>query len=201
MKMSTQQVINACVGGRQMRQNHPLTQVVLTCVLALITAGALADGAAGQSHAPRSRQRAAICGNPQVACRTSVTFQANDLPFRVPKDAVIIDTVPFYAIILRSVDAPGDSCNVFISESDRLAAQALFPDHKVFSSRCTDPENLFYLDISKRKITNLSETHRIMAVYAGTSLPEARRFLETVKATGKFPGANIRQLRTGFNGT
>src|SRR2546423_1515520 len=127
--------------------------------LAVITAGALADFVAGQSHAPRSRQRATICGNPQVACKTSVTFPPNDLPFRVPKDAVIIDTVPFYAIILKSVDA-GEGCDVFIPESERLAAQALFPDHKVFSSRCTDPENLFYLDISKRKIANLSETHR-----------------------------------------
>src|SRR5207253_7431378 len=95
----------------------------------------LLGSATGQSHAPRSRQRATICGNPQVACKTSVTFPPNDLPFRVPKDAVIIDTVPFYAIILKSVDV-GESCDVFVPESERLAAQAFFPDHKVFSSRC-----------------------------------------------------------------
>ena len=136
-----------------------------------------------------------------VACKTTATFQPNDLPFRVPKDAVIIDTVPFYAIILQSMASPDGSCDVFISESDRLAAQALFPDHKVFSSRCTDPENLFYGDVTNRKGANLSDTHRIMALYAGASLAEAKRFLETVKATGKFPGANLRRLRTGFNGT
>ncbi|HAF14727.1 MAG TPA: hypothetical protein DCK99_13735, partial [Blastocatellia bacterium] len=66
-------------------------------------------------------------------------------------------------------------------------------DHKVFSSRCADPENLFY--------TNVSEKHRIMAVYAGTTPAEAKRVLDAVKATGKFPGANLRRMRTGFNGT
>jgi hypothetical protein len=168
---------------------------------AFLTATALVNIVAGQSHAARSARKASICGNPMVACKTTATFQPNDLPFRVPKDAVIIDTVPFYAIILQSVAAPDGNCDVFIPESDRLAAQALFPDHKVFSSRCTDPENLFYQDISKPKIANVSDTHRIMAVYAAASLIEAKRFLETVKATGKFPGANLRRMRTGFNGT
>ena len=94
------------------------------------------------------------------------------------------------------------SCDVFIPETERLAAQALFPDRKVFSSRCIDPENLFYLDETvKTRVKNISETHRIMAVYAGTTLADAKRLLETVKATGKFPGANIRRIRTGFNGT
>ena len=170
--------------------------------LGVLSALALGDIAAGQSHASRQRaQRASICGNPMLACKTTATFPPNDLPFRVPKDAVIIDTVPFYAIILKSVDAPDYSCDVFIAESDRLAAQALFPDHKVFTSRCVDPENLFYQDLNARKIAFLSEKSRIMAVYAGASLAEAKRFLETVRATGKFPGANLRRMRTGFNGT
>ena len=131
-----------------------------------------------------------------------MTFPANDLPFRVPKSGVIVDTESFYAIILQSTKVEYDNCDVFIPERDRLAAQALFPDHKVFTSRCVDPENLFYTDeTTPRKITNIGETHRIMAVYAGPTLAEAKRFLESVKATGKFPGANIRRMRTGFNGT
>jgi hypothetical protein len=40
-----------------------------------------------------------------------------------------------------------------------------------------------------------------MAVYAGATLAEAKRVLAAVNATGKFPGANIRRIRTGFNGT
>ena len=171
-------------------------------ILGVLSSLALAQMAVGQSHAPIKRGRKAlICGNPKIACKTSVTFPPNDLPFRVPKDAVIIDTVPFYAVILKSVEVPDDSCKVFIPETDRLSAQALFPDHKVFSSRCAEPDSLFYLDLGKRKGVNVSETHRIMAVYAGESLVEAKRFLETVKATGKFHDANLRRLSTGFNGT
>jgi hypothetical protein len=40
-----------------------------------------------------------------------------------------------------------------------------------------------------------------MAVYAGMSLAEANRLLASVKATGKFPGANIRRMRAMINGT
>jgi hypothetical protein len=194
--MKAKHVSTASVNGRAIRQTHTPTQVILTSVallLALIMAG-LVDVAAGQSHAVSHRaKKGSICGNPTVACRTSVTFQSHDLPFRVPANVVIFDTELFYAIILKSVGATNDSCDVFVPESDRLQTQALFPDRKVFASRCTEPGELFY--------TNVSDKHRIMAVYAGTTLAEAKRVLQAVKATGKFPGANIRQMRTGFNGT
>jgi len=173
--------------------------IALGLAIASITAGCVGS-ALGQVR--RRSSRASICGNPMAACKTTVTFQPNDLPFRVPKNAMIVDTELFYAIILQSVNVSGDTCDVFIPERDRLAAQGLFPDHKVFTSRCADPENLFYTDeTAPRRIINISETHRIMAVYAGPTLAEAKRFLESVKATGKFPGANIRRMRTGFNGT
>jgi hypothetical protein len=122
-----------------------------------------------------------------------VTFNPNDLPFRVPPKAVIFDTESFYAVVLKSVAATEGDCNIFIPEDERLATQQLFPDHKVFASRCTDPENLFY--------TNVNPNFRIMAVYAGSTLAEAKRVLQSVKATEKFPSANVRRMRTGFNGT
>ena len=77
-------------------------------------------------------KKASICGNPLIPCKTSATFQPNDLPFRVPANAVIIDTEPFYAIILKSVSVTNDDCDVFVPETERLETQALFPDHKVF---------------------------------------------------------------------
>ena len=166
-----------------------------TCVsfiLALLVASAL-ESVTGQSHAPRQRARAAICGNPMMQCKTSATFQPNDLPFRLPANSVIFDTELFYAIILKSVVAKDDNCKIFVPEPERLAAQALFPDHKVFASRCADIENLFY--------TNVDPKFRIMAVYGGTTLAESKRLLEAVRATGKFPGAYVRRMRTGFNGT
>ncbi|MDQ1637714.1 MAG: hypothetical protein QOF62_1053 [Pyrinomonadaceae bacterium] len=154
----------------------------------------LSSAVIAQSHAKVKRaSAAAICGNPKVACKTSVTFHSYDLPFRVPAKAVILDTELFYAVILKSMRAANDSCDVFIPETERLAAQALFPDHKVFASRCVDAGEMFY--------TNVSENQRIMAVYAGPTLAEAKRVLAAVKATGKFPGANLRRVRTGFNGT
>ena len=171
-----------------------LRSLVRDIVLAIAFASVVslcAPGLLGQTR-PRAK-RASICGNPTIACKTSVTFEPYQIPFRVPKNAMIFDTELFYAIVLKSVSAGLDDCDVFIPEDERLAAQALFPDHKVFTSRCFEPGDLFY--------TNIGEKHRIMAVYAGTTPAAAKRFLETVKATGKFPGAYMRRMRTGFNGT
>lgn len=151
----------------------------------------IGDGASGQRR--RATAHASICGNPTVACKTSATFQSYDLPFRVPKDAVIFDTELFYAIVLKSVGTSEQDCEVFVPETERLEAQSMFPQHKVFTSRCPDVETLFY--------SNVSPQHRFMAVYAGTTMAEAKRMLAEVKATGKFPGAGIRRTRTGFNGT
>ena len=83
-------------------------------------------------------QHLSVCGNPNLPCKTIATFEPNDLPFRLPAKAVIYDTELFYAVMLTSVKSPDDNCDVFVSERERLAAQALFPDHKVFSSRCTE---------------------------------------------------------------
>lgn len=155
------------------------------------TLGILMTNANAQRRRPT--RHASICGDPQVACKTSVTFQPYQLPFRVPASAMIFDTELFYAVILKSVRVANDDCNVFVSESDRLRAQALFPDRKVFASRCYEPGDSFY--------TNVNDNYRIMAVYVGKTLAEANRVLAAVKATGKFPGANVRRMRTGFNGT
>ena len=187
----------AGVSGRGIHRTYPPSQVLLTSsalIIVLIMAVALVDNAAGQSHIPRGQtKRASICGNPTIPCKTIAHFQPNDLPFRIPENSVIFDTEPFYAIILKSVPAKDGDCNVFVSEAERLQAQALFPDRKVFASRCADIENLFY--------TNVGPKFRIMAVYGGTTLADAKRVLAAVTATGKFPGANLRRMRTGFNGT
>ena len=167
-----------------------MRQVAFSIALVLI----ISSSTLAQSHAKvRRASAAAICGNPKIACRTSVTFQPHDLPFRVPANAVILDTQPFYVVILKSVAASYDDCNVFVPEPERLNAQLLFPAHKVFTSRCAEPGELFY--------TNIKDNQRIMAVYAGTTMADAKIMLATVKLTGKFPGANIRRIRTGFNGT
>jgi len=134
-----------------------------------------------------------VCGNPKAPCKTSVVFQPYALPFRLPQGAVIYDTELFYAVILKSVSVPNDRCDVFVPESERLAAQALFAVNKVFSSRCVEPGDISY--------TNTAPNQHFMAVYAGMTVAEANRMLDAVKATGKFPGANIRRMRAVINGT
>ena len=135
----------------------------------------------------------AVCGNPNVTCTSQATFEPYDLPFRMPANAVIYDTELFYAIILRSVNVPRDRCDNFVPEPERLAAQILFPDHKVFTSRCAEPGRLSY--------SNTSSKVNFMAVYAGPTTADANRMLKAVKATGKFPGANLRRMRAVMNGT
>jgi hypothetical protein len=179
----------------RVRKSSRQSLIGIAVVVAIwLLAATSVDAVVGQSHAARHRaRRGSICGNPTIACKTSATFQPHDLPFRVPANSVIFDTELFYAIILKSVPSSEDDCNTFVPETERLDAQTLFPDRKVFASRCVEPGELFY--------TNVDSKHKIMAVYAGTTLAEAKRTLAAVKTTGKFSGAYMRRMRTGFNGT
>jgi hypothetical protein len=165
-----------------------------TRLLCVVMLGLLAVGvaAAQRRKAPRL---AAVCGDPTVRCPTSVEFQPYQLPFRIPPNAVIWETENFYAVILKSVrdESKGGNCDIFVPESEREAAQALFPRHKVFASRCFEPGDLFY--------TGVAEDAQFMAVYAGRTRAEGQAMLAKVRATGKYSGANLRRLRTGFNGT
>ena len=158
----------------------------------------VAVSASAQRRKPRAaarKQYGKLCPDPTAACPTGdVTFEPYDLPFVLPKRAVIFESEEFYAVILESVRAPSpDDCEKFVPESDRLAAQKLFPRRKVFTSRCSEPVRVYY--------TNIAPAQRIMAVYAGATRAEAERALAEVKATGKFPGANLRRMRAGINGT
>lgn len=142
----------------------------------------------------RARQtRNVICFDPTRPCKSAAEFQPYDLPFRIPQNAVIWDSEPFYAVILKSMRVKDDDYEHFIPEEERLAAQALFPDRKVFADRYPEAGSLSY--------TGIRFNTRIMAVYAGQTRAEAERMLMRVKATGKFPGANIRRMRAAFNGT
>ncbi|HWS90510.1 MAG TPA: hypothetical protein VN282_26310 [Pyrinomonadaceae bacterium] len=162
--------------------------------LCVVLLGLLAVGVASAQRRKTPRL-APVCGDPTVRCRTSVEFQPYQLPFSIPANAAIWESEHFYAVILKSVrdESQYGNCDLFIPEAEREAAQALFPRHKVFTSRCMEPGDLFY--------TGVAEDARFMAVYAGRTRAEGQALLAKVKATGRFPGANLRRLRTGFNGT
>lgn len=164
---------------------------VLIGLLAVVMLGLTAES---QTRRDRRPQRGAICFDPTVACRTTANFEPYDLPFRIPASAVIWESEPFYAIILKSVRYRERDCERrFIPEAERLEAQALFPRRKVFATRCGEPGNIFY--------SNTGANVHFMGIYGGRTRVEALRMLEDVRATGRFPGANIRQMYAGFNGT
>ena len=115
-------------------------------------------------------------------------FKPHELSFQTPNDGIARSeyrSEPFYAIILKTVPA----CRV--TEPERLAVQALLPGHKVFATRfgCDDnpEENIRY--------TNVNPAFGFIAVYAGTTPAQAGQVLARVKAIGRFPGANIRQMQ------
>ncbi len=115
-------------------------------------------------------------------------FKPHELSFQTPNDGIArleYRSEPFYAIILKTVPA----CRV--TEQERLAVQALLPGHKVFATRfgCDDnpEENIHY--------TNVNPVFGFIAVYAGTTPAQAGQILARVRAIGRFPGANIRQMQ------
>ena len=58
---------------------------------------------------------------------------------------------------------------------------------------CVEAGELYY--------TNVAPDQQFMAVYAGRTPAEARSVLAKVRAAGKYPGANLRRMRAGINGT
>jgi hypothetical protein len=125
--------------------------------------------------------------DPATPC-SGGTFKPHELCFATPTDGIaraeyLSET--FFAIILKT----SDRCS--IAEAVRLDVQGLFAANKVFSMRflCDDDveENISY--------TNVNDKYGFLAVYAGLTKLEAEARLSEVKATGRFPGANIRRMQ------
>ena len=165
-------------------------KIIFLVILSLLTVGA--------AYAQRKPAQGKICGNPNVRCNTDTTmFGASDILFEIPRNSSIYESESFYAVILKSgviQDFFGgdETCKAVDTETERLAAQRLFPDNKVFSQRC-GYDSLYY--------TGAAENTVFLAVYAGKTLVQAQSFLKTVNATGKFKGAYIKRLKAEFNGT
>ena len=168
-----------------------LTYQAFVVAICAIMISVLATSATAQRRKPV--KRLSVCGNPNISCPSALTFEPYALPFRMPQSSVIYDTEFFYAVVLKSVSTANNNCDNYIPEPERLAAQILFPNNKVFASRCAEPGEVSY--------TNTSTDANFMAVYAGPTLADANRMLATVQATRKFSGANIRRMRAVINGT
>ena len=168
-----------------------LTYEVFAVLICALVTSVSATNTTAQRRKPVKHP--SVCGNPNISCPSALTFQPYALPFRMPQGSVIYDTEFFYAVVLKSVSTANNNCDNYIPEPERLAAQILFPNNKVFASRCAEPGEVSY--------TNTSPSANFMAVYAGPTLADANRMLATVQATRKFSGANIRRMRAVINGT
>ena len=171
------------------------SKILFFAALLLISAIFSLDGNAQKR--PAKAKFGKICGNPNIKCGTGeVVFQEHEVPFEVSAQGniIIIDSEPFYAVILKSVKLNSKTnCENAVSENERLEIQTLFPDNKVFALKCADAGDVYY--------TNVANDVSFIAVYVGRTLTEAKRFLKTVQKTEKFRGANLRKMQAGINGT
>ena len=138
----------------------------------------------------------AVCGDPTAACRDRENFQAGDLPFNMGKNVNFSDSVWFYGIVLKSAKMKeewGDCDNPQFTESEREAAQALFPKNKVFTLNCVQSGSNYY--------PGVADHIAFIGIYAGRNLAEANAFLKKVVATKKYPGIKVRRMRISVNGT
>lgn len=131
-----------------------------------------------------------ICYQPNATCRSSHAFGPHQLAFVIKEKLVFGKTYrsqPFYAVILKSVRIGPDADCTDVSEAERAKAQSLWPTRKVFTSRYSCPEELVSYE-------NTGPTVNFLAVYAGSSITEARRVLREAKAKGH-PEAYIKRMR------
>lgn len=146
------------------------------------------DEAAQLKIASRVVTHGEVCPEPKSPCLDMDRFHDNELSFRL-KSKFNFDrgrdrSLPFYALILKS----GELCKM--PDGERVAIQAQFPSRKVFLHRyfCNDFSD-------KATYTNVNRKAGFIAVYAGKTEAEAKQFLGEVKATGKFPDANLRRMQ------
>jgi hypothetical protein len=132
-----------------------------------------------------------LCHDPTGRCQSSYSFAPYQFPFTIKEKLIYGNTYKsqqFYAVILKSVKATGDPDCSFIDESERLEEQTRWQARKVFTSRFSCPEELILYE-------NTNQSFNFLALYAGTTLNEARRVLNEVKTKGRYPQAYIKRTR------
>lgn len=123
-----------------------------------------------------------IYSNPEYK---NPAFKAHELPFQIPEIIGESKSVPFYALILKTYS----KCS--IKDAERLAAQRLFPKQKVFYERNCPDDN--YEDMIS--YTSVDYNYDFLAVYAGSTLSEAKKLSAKIKKMNHYPGHNIRKMQ------
>lgn len=145
--------------------------------------------------AAAARAQSRVCPDPDHPCAKD-RIDNHDISFALPKRVVAnrdYTSAPFYAVILRRIRIEGD-CATEEFDPERLKAQKLFPQNKVFFEvECPDMGADSYTESGGQQLRNF------IAVYAGQTNAEAAAFLKIVRATQKFPQARIVKMTTTFN--
>jgi len=128
-------------------------------------------------------------------------FEDADLSFRLPKLTWQRNyySANFYAIILRIRPAVIDKSRMdkpkceqgYYSEEERKEVQEMFPTHKVFASR----NGCAFYYFGYTNAYEGDELKEFVAVYAGNTEAEAKRFLKKVRAKKEFAGATYRKMQ------
>lgn len=138
-----------------------------------------------------------VCGDPGAACPKRAAFKDEDLPFNFTEGSVVAETAPFYIVVVKSAKLPDDGdCEKTPTDFNREDLQYYFQRNKVFIARgCYSIMNNFYTKLGNNVIA--------LAIYAGSTKPQADAFLKKVKSTEYVDAkdAYVLRISTGFNGT
>lgn len=143
-----------------------------------------------------------ICGISSVAAQEKVTLKINPAPDCGLND-ICFESIAgdptgetefsryFYVVVLKTTERCG------VTEPERQKAKKLFPKNKAFSVKPECEEELS----NNAGYEGIGEPgFGYVAVYAGQTKAEGQKFLQTVKAAKKYPGANLRKTRLIVSG-
>jgi hypothetical protein len=158
-------------------------RVIKFCLLATFL---LATAVAAQA------QSGAICGFPRN-CVPAYKFKPYELPFSTGRQAKFkpgdyVESDYFYAVVLGTINTSDTSegDDFFFNETKRLAAQKLFPNNKVFASRCCGDGGALHYE-------GLPDSYNFLAVHGGENEEDATKLLSIAKR--KYPSAEIKKMR------
>ena len=145
-------------------------------LIGLLTIGGVLPVAAQQEKATLKINPAPDCGLNDICFESTAGDPSGETEF----------SRYFYVVVLKTTERCGTT------EPERQKAKKLFPKNKAFSVKppCEDElsNNAGYEGIGEPGFG-------YVAVYAGKTKAEGQKFLQTVKAAKKYPGANLRKTR------
>lgn len=184
---------------------------VVGLVFALTVILTIPEISRAQSNESEIQTKGKVCPKPSSPCvkildineRKNV-FEDWQLTFKLPAKVEGrrgYYSANFYGIILKSrpavKDGPMDTPKCLLghySEEERKEVQNIFPTNKVFASR-----NGCYAPFITYTNDGVGEgLNEFIAVYAGDTEAEAKRFLKKVRAKKEFSGANYRKMQVVF---